>query len=269
MSDQNQTDLGWLDECPVPVLATDGERRVVAVSAALEQATGVSRDELLGRRAEEIRSPLWRSLCNDEPLIGFTRRGGADVWLRRRIQPLNGSGGVLHWLEDVSEASRLRLDNEELRGRVRQLDLSDGLTGLPNRRAFDQALIQQVTRSRRYGNPLSLMGIDVLPAEPGGPVPDGVVLAVARYLRDRLRWVDTVGRIDRARFLVLLPETQERETLRLADALVEGATSIEPSEPHADWPLRLTSAVTAWHKGDDPRHLLHRLETLLQDGTAS
>ena len=75
MSDHNPTDLGWLDECPVPVLATDGDQRVVAVSTALEQVTGVSRAELLGRRPEEIRSPLWRSLCNDEPMVGFTRRG--------------------------------------------------------------------------------------------------------------------------------------------------------------------------------------------------
>jgi diguanylate cyclase (GGDEF)-like protein len=268
MSETTSFDFAWLDDCPLPVLATDADGRVIALSAALEQATGVRREEIVGRTLTEIRSPLWRSLCGDEPLIGFTRPGGAEVWLRRRLQSLNGSGAMLHWLEDLSEASRLRRDNDELRTRVRQLDLSDGLTGLPNRRAFDQALIQQVTRSRRYGNPLSMMGIDVVPPSPGDPIPDGVVAGVARYLRDRLRWVDMVGRIDRARFLVLLPETQERETLRLADALVAGAGSVALPEPNGDWPLRLVSAVTAWHKGDDPPHLLHRLETLLQDGAA-
>jgi diguanylate cyclase (GGDEF)-like protein len=259
-------DLAWIDDCPLPVLATDGCGRVVGASLALEQISGVRRDELVGRAVSEIRSPMARSLCGDEPLIGFTRPGGVDVWLHRRLQPLAASGHRLHWLEDVSEAARLRRDNEELRARVRQLDLSDGLTGLPNRRAFDQALIQQVTRSRRYGNPLSLIGVDILPLESGAPISDGAVLAVSRYLRDRLRWVDTVGRVDRTRFLVLLPETPERETQRLADALAAGAAAIGAPEAEAGRTLTLRAAATAWHKGDDPGQLLHRLETLLHDG---
>jgi len=266
MTNTGTADLAWIDDCPLPVLVTDSCGRVIGASAALERTTGVRREELVGRAVAEIRSPMARSLCGDEPLIGFTRPGGVDVWLHRRLQALPHGGHTLHWLEDVSEAARLRRDNEELRARVRQLDLSDRLTGLPNRRAFDQALIQQVTRSRRYGNTLSLMGVDILPAEPGAPITDGVVLAVSRYLRDRLRWVDTVGRVDRARFLVLLPETPERETLRLADALAAGAPSIALPETEADRTLSLRVAATAWHKGDDPGHLLHRLETLLHDG---
>jgi diguanylate cyclase (GGDEF)-like protein len=266
MNDAIPADLAWLTDCPLPVLAIDGAGRVVGASLALERTTGVRREDLVGQQVGEIRSPLARSLCSDEPLIGLTRPGGVDVWLHRRLQPLEPTAHTLHWLEDVSEAARLRRDNEELRARVRQLDLSDSLTGLPNRRAFDQALIQQVTRSRRYGNPLSLIGVDVVPAQPGVPTPDAVVLAVSRYLRDRLRWVDTVGRVDRTRFLVLLPETPERETLRLADALVAGAAAIVLPEPDADRKPALRAAATAWHKGDDPAHLLHRLETLLHDG---
>ena len=266
MTTTGTADLAWIDDCPLPTLVVDACGRVAGASIALERTTGVRRGELVGRTVAEIRSPLARTLCGDEPLIGFTRPGGVDVWLHRRLQTLGASGHTVHWLEDVSEAARLRRDNEELRARVRQLDLNDSLTGLPNRRAFDQALIQQVTRSRRYGNPLSLMGVEILPAEPGATIPDGVVLAVSRYLRDRLRWVDTVGRVDRARFLVLLPETPERETLRLADALAAGASSITLPESEAGRTPGLRAAATAWHKGDDPGHLLHRLETLLHDG---
>lgn len=266
MTSEPTTDHAWIDDCPLPVLATDGSGRVIGASVALERATGVRREDLIGRALADIRSPLARTLCSDEPLVGFTRPGGVDVWLHRRLQTLPQGDQTLHWLEDVSEAARLRRDNEELRGRVRQLDLSDGLTGLPNRRAFDQALIQQVTRSRRYGNPLSLMGVDIVPAQSGAPISDGVVLAVSRYLRDRLRWVDTVGRVDRSRFLVLLPETPERETLRLADALAAGASSVALPESEAGRSVALRAAATAWHKGDDPAHLLHRLETLLHDG---
>ena len=266
MISEPTTDHAWIDDCPLPVLAIDGSGRVIGASVALERATGVRREDLIGRALADIRSPLARTLCSDEPLVGFTRPGGVDVWLHRRLQTLPQGDQTLHWLEDVSEAARLRRDNEELRARVRQLDLSDGLTGLPNRRAFDQALIQQVTRSRRYGNPLSLMGVDIVPAESGAPTSDGVVLAVSRYLRDRLRWVDTVGRVDRSRFLVLLPETPERETLRLADALAAGASSVALPESEAGRPVALRAAATAWHKGDVPAHLLHRLETLLHDG---
>lgn len=268
MTDARIAGIAWLEDCPLPVLVTDAAGSVVGASAALERASGVRREELIGRKVADIRSPLARSLCGEEPLVGFARPGGIDVWLHRRLQSVEESGYTLHWLEDVSEADRLRRENEELRARVRQLDLNDNLTGLPNRRAFDHAMIQQVTRSRRYGNPLSLMGVDILPAEPGASIPDGVVLAVARHLRDRLRWVDTVGRVDRARFLVLLPETAERETQRLADALATGASAIALPEAEAGRPVSLRVAATAWHKGDDPAHLLHRLDTLLDDSTA-
>jgi len=48
------------------------------------------------------------------PLVGFARPGGIDVWLHRRLQSVEESGYTLHWLEDVSEADRLRRENDEL-----------------------------------------------------------------------------------------------------------------------------------------------------------
>ena len=72
-------------------------------------------------------------------------------------------------------------------------DITDALTGMANRKATIQALAAQVTRSRRYGNLLSLGAMRLThPDLPDIGLPDASILALAHYLRERLRWADIV-----------------------------------------------------------------------------
>lgn len=264
-------DSDWLNDCPVPVLVLDERGCICFVSTALEQLSGISREALLGHRREDLASPMWRVLCSDEPVVGFVRPGSVETWLRRTPASMTRDGRQwqLHWFSDVSEEMRLRRENEALRAQVAQLNLHDGLTGLPNARAFEQALTAQVARSRRYHNPLSLLVIDVVVQEPGRPVSDDLVLAVSRYLRDRLRWVDTVARLEGPRFMALLPETREAEAWQLAGKLAATRASLELPAGTIDPGIDLRFAVTEWHKGDDPRVLRARVVSLLEVGKAA
>jgi len=264
-------DSDWLNDCPVPVLLLDERGCICSVSEALEQLSGVSRQALVGHRREDLASPMWRVLCSDEPVVGFVRPGSVEVWLRRTPVSVNRDGRrwQVHWFSDVSEEMRLKRENEALRAQVTQLNLHDNLTGLPNARAFEQAMAAQVARSRRYHNPLSLMIIDVALHEPGRSVSDDLVLAVSRYLRDRLRWVDTVARLEGARFMVLLPETRESEAWQLAGKLAATRASLEMPAGMADPGFDLHFAVTEWQRGDDPRVLRARVVSLLEVGKAA
>lgn len=88
----------------------------------------------------------------------------------------------------------------------------DPLTGLYNRRFFDEALVQNVAAARRYGRKLSLVlydldGFKAVNDTLGHEAGDGVLKTVAQLLSETARKADIVCRIGGDEFAVILPET--------------------------------------------------------------
>jgi diguanylate cyclase (GGDEF)-like protein len=96
--------------------------------------------------------------------------------------------------------------------RLAYLQGQDALTGLVNRRGFDQAMAMEVERSSRFKTPLTLciMDLDNFKAVNdtyGHPCGDRVIKAVASILLDEMRMIDTAARIGGEEFALLLPGT--------------------------------------------------------------
>ncbi len=92
--------------------------------------------------------------------------------------------------------------------------LTDPLTGLDNRLAWDRLLREENARKRRYGRPVSLViaelyGLDALADLVGREAADKLVPAIAEALTRYGRTPDRVARVGHARFHILLPETDE------------------------------------------------------------
>lgn len=105
-----------------------------------------------------------------------------------------------------------------------ELAQTDGLTGLFNRRAFDDELGVAAARAERYRRDLSLIVLDVdnfkqLNDEYGHPAGDAVLRAVAQVLLDKSRRIDTVARIGGEEFALVLADTHVAAALRLAERL--------------------------------------------------
>lgn len=105
-----------------------------------------------------------------------------------------------------------------------QLALTDSLTGLQNRRAFDSELAVAVARAERYQRDLSLMLLDldhfkILNDTYGHPAGDAVLRAVARVLIEKSRRIDMVARIGGEEFALILSDTPSSAALRLAERL--------------------------------------------------
>jgi diguanylate cyclase (GGDEF)-like protein/putative nucleotidyltransferase with HDIG domain len=111
-----------------------------------------------------------------------------------------------------------------LRTRISDAARSDPLTGLLNRRSFDELLELEVERARRTGRPLSVLFGDLdnfarVNAEQGHEAADAALELVARDLGKWKRRIDRAARIGGDEFALLLPETDEHGAHILAERL--------------------------------------------------
>lgn len=127
-------------------------------------------------------------------------------------------------------AQRLRANNATVATNIRlQREYKrnaqvDALTGLYNRRWFDEALPRFVKRFARGAQPLALLMIDVdhfkrVNDEHGHPAGDAVLVAVANTLRTAVRPTDLVARYGGEEFVIILPETTGKGALGVAERL--------------------------------------------------
>ncbi|MGB5338503.1 MAG: GGDEF domain-containing protein [Gammaproteobacteria bacterium] len=121
-----------------------------------------------------------------------------------------------HYLQVIESDSR-ELSDELTR--VRQLSLTDELTGLANRRAFMRRMEDEVARVQRYGFPLSfvLMDLDHFKAvndEFGHAAGDEVLRVYSRNILTIFRHHDMVSRYGGEEFAVLLPNTDSDGAVR-------------------------------------------------------
>lgn len=140
---------------------------------------------------------------------------------------------------------RLRIRNQiELkrqRDLLARLSHLDGLTGIPNRRALDEALEREWRRGTRSLKPLSLLMIDIDHFKAyndscGHLLGDDCLRAFAQSLKIPLgRAADFVGRYGGEEFLAILPETDEAGAQIVANEILEGVAQL--AIPHPASPL--------------------------------
>ena len=138
-----------------------------------------------------------------------------------------------------------------LNEKLEQMAATDALTGLPNRRAFNQAMEQQLALWRRKRIPVSLILIDVdffkrINDTFGHATGDEVLRTVAQALGRNIREADLAARVGGEEFTVLMPDTTLSEATRLGERL---RATIE-TLPDAPCPVTISLGVTEVATGD-------------------
>ena len=149
------------------------------------------------------------------------RKDGTSFWNEFEIVPIAGENGwYTHWVSVQRDVS----DRKEMERQLFQLAFYDSLTGLPNRRLFNDRLTQAIAlskRSMRYG---ALMCLDLdhfkeLNDSHGHAVGDLLLIELAKRLGECVREVDTVARFGGDEFVVIIGELSEEKGGAEAKAL--------------------------------------------------
>jgi diguanylate cyclase (GGDEF)-like protein/PAS domain S-box-containing protein len=236
----------------VAVHDTDG--RFTYVSPSCERILGFQREELLHSTPFALVHPEdvdrcqrhFRQLLCGEPATAIQCRlmhkTGRYVWLDIVWRPVHDSNGnvvaLQSWSRDITEAReyqrrleeaerRLRREQEMLAQANRQLAelaATDTLTGLRNRGAFEERLEEEVGRARRHGRPLSLLLLDIDRFKEyndsfGHLAGDGVLRSVGGILARNVRATDFAARYGGEELAVILPDTESKGALELAERL--------------------------------------------------
>jgi len=145
----------------------------------------------------------------------------------------------LELLTTLAGYAAVAIDNARHYEETRSLAMTDGLTGLANRRTLWEALEREIARASRAGTPLSVVMIEVdrfkrFNDTHGHLLGDFALQQVARVLtREHRAHVDVVARYGGDEFVALLPETRKAEATVLAERirhLVGGASERAPTD---------------------------------------
>ncbi len=249
----------WFEACPIGLLILDQSGSVQSINPALCDMLRQPPDEIIGHNQGQMPFPELNCLFHPDGLLQLFPNGAPAKQLKieSRIIP-ESQGMTLRCFTDISEYEILREENARLRQQVEELTLTDELTGLANERAFHRVLSAQVTRSRRYTNPLCLAVVEIEAEAGDEELTQEITLAVSRYLRDRLRWVDLIARWSSDQFMLILPETTAEDANKLLNKVKADFVDIGLPEAIAHLTVRLQIGITEWQKGNDARLLIKR-----------
>lgn len=132
----------------------------------------------------------------------------------------------LRLLELLAEQAAIAISNARIHAKVSKQAKSDTLTGLPNRRALDERLEQEIIAAYRTGHPfatvmMDLDGFKVVNDTYGHPVGDLVLNAVFNYLALGLRSSDFLARYGGDELTLVLPQSDMLSTKLVTDKLME------------------------------------------------
>jgi diguanylate cyclase (GGDEF)-like protein len=160
---------------------------------------------------------------------------------------------------------------EEANRQLARAAATDSLTGLPNRRVFDERLALEWRRCRRSGRALSVLMIDIdhfksFNDDHGHVAGDACLRAVAERLSSSIgRAADLLARYGGEEFAAILPETGNDEAARLAEELRNRVESLELPGTPASASITVSIGVATTVPDDErtPEDLIRRADASL------
>jgi two-component system cell cycle response regulator len=151
------------------------------------------------------------------------------------------------FLKHLAAVIAVCLDNNLAREHLKYLGLIDNLTGVNNRRYFDQRLTEEISRIRRSGNPSSCLFIDAdhfknINDTYGHQTGDQVLRYIAQVIREQVRQIDVVARYGGEEFTVILLQTASEKAMEIAERIRQ-MIAARPYEDENENEISLTVSI--------------------------
>jgi len=211
-------------------MVIDGTQMCFCAGAALVDSGG----DTLGALCVIDQSPRELREYQQNALWALSRQVVAQVELRNAVQELKNNTAELRNYHVQLEETKRRL--ELTNARLRTLSVTDDLTGLNNRFAFEEELRNEFEHAKRRDLPLSLLFLDAdhfkfYNDEFGHPAGDEALRMIAKYLRENMRTSDFIARIGGDEFVIIMPGVSRESAYELASRCRKAFMSSE-------WPER-------------------------------
>ncbi len=216
------------------VIISGADQRIIAVNQAFTHITGYSEDEVMGRKPKMLRSGrhddafyrrMWEAIRAKgrwQGEIWNRRKDGEDYpeWLNISVVR-DDAGDIINYIGVFADITPIK----EARDRLEYTAHHDSLTGLPNRLLFRDRLEQALAISRRTGEGVALLFVDldrfkVINDTLGHEVGDQLLQEVARRLIGCMREEDTVARMGGDEFVVIQKGVAQPEDAALLSTRV-------------------------------------------------
>jgi len=173
----------------------------------------------------------------------------------------------------VREENKLRAMTETLSARSQNLEraaLTDGLTGMQNRRYFDDALKEYLGEFRRIEKPVGLMIVDLdhfkqINDTHGHDIGDEVLKAVAGCLKDMTRYHDVVARLGGEEFAVVAPNMETETLLRLAERIRKAIGGMAIVSGNVRLKITASVGLAIWDRKESAESLFRRADQQLYE----
>jgi two-component system cell cycle response regulator len=202
--------------------AISGNIDVILLDVNLPDMNGNEVCRILKNREDTKLIPIImltvKGTVNDK-VAGF--QSGADDYLPKPYNENELNARIYACLRTKQLQDELKKNNIELENALKKLEIlsiTDQLTGLYNRRHFENTLKQEIAKTIRYSTPLSCLMVDIdhfkeINDTYGHNVGDAVLKETAYMIKTKLRDIDTIARWGGDEFILLFPQTKKEEAL--------------------------------------------------------
>ena len=179
-------------------------------------------------------------------------------WIRGEATPEVGEEGCTLWHGYLTDISDLKGVEEDLR----TLSVTDALTGIHNRRYFQERIKVELDRAQREDQDLAVIMLDIdhfkrINDQFGHAVGDHVLRSLCQRIGQRLRRTDVFCRLGGEEFMVLCPGSNAEQAQVLATELWQGVRSV-PVEGVGK--VTASFGVAGWRPGEGADALLLRAD---------